>query len=295
MKHAFLIMAHNNFSVLKSFIKQIDAENHDIFIHVNKRVKIYPRDEILAAAKKSKVTFVDRKVVKYCDYTMMEAVKSLMNTAIKGEYDYYHMASGADMLLKTNSEFDRFFEVNNGKEFVGFEDSYEEDSVHYRNYFIALHRTKHHYINVAFIKIRKFLIKLQKKLGYRVKGIEGYEVKKGYDWYSLTHNATLYLVKQEPIFKKAFYRAFCPTENFAHTLLWNSDFKENLYLINSTDTCAQCLRYIDWQRGSPYVFRSCDKEILDGSKLMFARKFDENLDMQIVDYLTQKTTNNLEG
>lgn len=291
MKHAFLIMAHNNFSVLLSFIKQIDAENHDIYIHINKRVKCYPHNEIIECATKSKIVFVDRKVVKYCDYTMMEAVKSLMETAVKNKYDYYHIVSGADMMLKSNEEFDRFFENNCGKEFVGFEESYSEDAVHYKNYFIALHRTKYHYVNVAFIKARKWLIALQKRFHLKVKGIEGYEVKKGYDWYSVTHNAIIYLLDKEPMFKKAFYRAFCPTENFPHTILWNSKFKENLYQLNSHDTCEQCLRYIDWKRGSPYTFKYCDKELLDNSNSMFARKFDEKLDMEIVNYLKDKTLN----
>ena len=294
MRHAFLIMAHSNFSVLKSLISQIDAENHDIYIHINQKVKTFPMNEIIACAKKSKITFVDRKVVKYCDYTMMNAVKSLMKTASLTYHDYYHMISGADMMLKSNVEFDEFFEEKYGCEFVGFEANYDEDSVHYRNYFVALHRTKYHYVNVAFIRIRRFLISLQKKLGLKVKGLENYEVKKGYDWYSVTHNAVIYLLENEHIFKKAFYRAFCPTENFVQTLLWNSEFRDKIYKLESDDTCEQCLRYIDWQRGRPYVFRYDDKELLDKSKAMFARKFDENLDMEIVNYLKEKTLNNVE-
>ena len=293
-KHAFLVMAHNNFNVLKSFISQIDAENHDIYIHINKRVKTFPRDELIACATKSKITFVERKVVKYCDYTMMDAVKSLMKTATQTYHDYYHMVSGADMMLKTNNEFDNFFEENFGKEFVAFASEFSEDFVLYRNYFIALHRTKYHYVNVAFIKIRRFLINLQKKFGLKVKPIHGYETKKGFDWYSLTHNAVNYLLEIEPVFKKTFYRAFCPTEFFAQTLLWNSKFKNNLYQLDSKDQCAQCARYIDWERGRPYTFRECDKEMLDNSEAMFARKFDENLDMKIVNYLKEKTLNNVE-
>ena len=43
-----------------------------------------------------------------------------------------------------------------------------------------------------------------------------------------------------------------------------------------------CLRYIDWKRGNPYVFCNEDFEDLVNSPYLFARKFDLNVDAQIV-------------
>ena len=53
----------------------------------------------------------------------------------------------------------------------------------------------------------------------------------------------------------------------------SSPFKENI---------ENCKRLIDWNRGAPYVFRSDDKERLLTSNDLFARKFDEQIDDQIV-------------
>ena len=47
-------------------------------------------------------------------------------------------------------------------------------------------------------------------------------------------------------------------------------------------------RYIDWERGSnnnPYVFRTSDYEELKNASGLFARKFDLNVDKEIVEKL----------
>lgn len=43
------------------------------------------------------------------------------------------------------------------------------------------------------------------------------------------------------------------------------------------------MRYIDWTKGNPYIFRSADFEQLMSSDRMFARKFDEGIDFDIVE------------
>lgn len=38
-KHAFLIIAHNNWGQLKKLIECLDSQTHDIFVHVDKKAK----------------------------------------------------------------------------------------------------------------------------------------------------------------------------------------------------------------------------------------------------------------
>ncbi|MBQ7217133.1 MAG: hypothetical protein IJS39_14240 [Synergistaceae bacterium] len=42
------------------------------------------------------------------------------------------------------------------------------------------------------------------------------------------------------------------------------------------------MRLIDWKRGKPYVFRISDLEAIKNSEAMFARKFDDKVDAEIV-------------
>lgn len=43
------------------------------------------------------------------------------------------------------------------------------------------------------------------------------------------------------------------------------------------------MRLIDWKRGKPYIFRSGDYNQLISFNKMFARKFDEDVDFDIVE------------
>ena len=48
------------------------------------------------------------------------------------------------------------------------------------------------------------------------------------------------------------------------------------------------MRKIDWSRGGPYVWRKEDFEELIDSDCMFARKFDEKIDLEIIDLLYKR-------
>ena len=45
------------------------------------------------------------------------------------------------------------------------------------------------------------------------------------------------------------------------------------------------LRHVDWNRGNPYVFRKEDFNELMNSDKLFARKFDESKDVEIVNMI----------
>ena len=51
------------------------------------------------------------------------------------------------------------------------------------------------------------------------------------------------------------------------------------------------MRYIDWNRGNPYIWRNKDYDELINSEYLFARKFDYNKDKEIInriyDFLTK--------
>lgn len=60
----------------------------------------------------------------------------------------------------------------------------------------------------------------------------------------------------------------------------SSHFKAKIYSLEYNPMAA--LREIDWQRGTPYVWRNSDFDYLINSDCMFARKFDVNIDNEII-------------
>ena len=65
MKHAYMVMAHDNFNVLNKQLKLLDDERNDFFIHVDVKAGDFDKQAILAGVEKSKVTFIPRLDGKY--------------------------------------------------------------------------------------------------------------------------------------------------------------------------------------------------------------------------------------
>ena len=42
MKHAFLILAHNEFDILKALVRSLDDVGNDIYIHFDRKVNLLP-------------------------------------------------------------------------------------------------------------------------------------------------------------------------------------------------------------------------------------------------------------
>lgn len=53
MRHAFLIIAHNNFNQLKKLIELLDDKDFDIFIHIDKKAKGFLFEEFANLTKYS--------------------------------------------------------------------------------------------------------------------------------------------------------------------------------------------------------------------------------------------------
>ena len=108
----------------------------------------------------------------------------------------------------------------------------------------------------------------------KVDRIKKLDIKVGYgaNWVSITNDFANYVLKQETWVRKVFKYSLCADELFIQTLLVNSKFKGDA-----------CMRYIDWERGNPYVFKEEDLERLLKSRMLFARKFDVETNKKIID------------
>lgn len=119
MKHAYLIMAPNDFYILDKLIHSIDNTNNDIFIHIDKKVYNFDKQKFLSITSYSKVFFVDNFNVYWGEYSQIQAEISLFESAYNsGNYRYCHLISGSDMILKNQNWIHDFFNKNDGYEFL---------------------------------------------------------------------------------------------------------------------------------------------------------------------------------
>ena len=278
MKHAYLILAHNNFYTLKVLLKLLDNENNDIYIHIDKKTRNVPKEEILSVVQKSNLHWVTPIKTYWGHSSLVNAELKLIKTAILNvEYEYLHLISGVDLPLKKQSEIHKFFEDNKGKEFVGFsnlKNNYEDRVKYY--YWLQ----KYEKNSKIIAKLQEILTKFQKILKVNRLKNSNINIQKGCQWVSITGDFAKYIIKQEKWIQKFFANTNCSDELLMQTILINSPFAKNIY--NKNDEYKRCLREIDWERGSPYVWKKEDKDILLSSNNIFARKFDENVDKEIM-------------
>lgn len=283
-KHAYLILAHNNFQILEKLIRLLDDPRNDIYIHVNKKARKFNPDYFKQIPKQSNLIFIDRLKLDWGAYSQIKAELALMKAAVTKGYDYYHYISGVDLPLKSQDYIHDFFDRNEGKEFVHFDRKENfrryEDRIKYYHLFQCRPSTKP---GRMFYRIfHEVTIGFQKLLGVdRLKGQKA-EFWLGADWFSITDALARYILTQESFVDKTFRYTRIGDEIFIQTIIYNSDFRDKLYDKNFDNNYMACLRNIDWMRGTPYVWKSKNFEELMNSGFLFARKFDSGYDSDIV-------------
>ena len=295
-KHAYLILAHNNFYILEKLIRLLDDKRNDIFIHIDKKVKIFDFNFFINLSKYSKIKFVDRINVGWGGFSGIKAELKLFKEAYKNSYEYYHLISGVDLPIKTQDYIHNFFLENRGKEFL----TYLKPEFTKNNRIIE--RVNKYYFLQEFGRDKRIIdffsnlsIKMQKLFNLDRCDNE-LDICYGANWATLTNEAVKEILKQEEWIYSTFKYTKCCDEVYKQTILVNNPrFKKNLYLYEYNDAhISYNMRHIDWKRGEPYIFRINDYEELMGASGIFARKFDENIDMEIVNkiYETIKFTSN---
>lgn len=290
-KHAFLIAAHNQYPLLETLLRLLDHPQNDIYLHISQTAPDYDEQQFRSLLKHSGLQFVRRIKVMWGGSSQIEYERELLKAAVPGGYDYYHMISGVDLPIKPMDEIHRFFEMHAGKEFIhfGLPEWVSSPAVRARiSVYHPLQNVVGRNRNILYYA-EKVLVKAQKLLGVnRLRGKEA-TFGAGSNWFSITHGFASFLVEKDDEISKRFGSSFCADEVFLQTMFNESPQRDNRYVYEADPSNAymSCLRYVDWNRGKPYVFRSADFEDLIQSPYLFARKFDLGIDAQIVERIYQ--------
>lgn len=278
-KHAYLIIAHNEFSVLKILLGMLDYKKNDIYLHVDIKAGDIDKSEFFKCVKKSTLIFIEPRIdVQWGNFSQIECEYKLLEAATKKKYAYYHLLSGVDLPLKSQKEIHRFFLRNSGIEFVQFESNEltVEEKHRVSKYHFFAKRNKNIYEKI----MDKFLLIIQKNID-RTKH-SCLEYKKGANWFSITDEFARYVVTSKKLIQKYFKYTICGDEMFLQSLAYSSKFREKISNNNYCDNYETIAYIIDWKRGNPYVFRKDDFEQLITSNQLFARKFSWNIDKDII-------------
>mgnify|MGYP004457787939 CR=1 FL=1 len=302
MKHAYLVMAADEFEELKILLGALDHEDNAVFLHIDRKVDLSSEmlDELKNSVSRARLRLAPRRKVSWGGRDMLECEFALFSLArSSGPFDYYHLLSGKDLPIAGHRQIDAFFEKNRGREFVEYK-QIEESEVYQRVRFYHAFPNVSAYRSVDS-RFLKFAVRAYRKAERTVQGMlgidlfrgTGLELGFGSQWLSLDDLAVERILANERKIMKIFRHAIVADELFLQTFIINDPvLRERLY--RDEDGRLTSLRYIeiDSRQSSPRVWRISDRERLKQAHdagYLFSRKFDVTEDKEIVSHILKLT------
>lgn len=282
-RHAFLIMAHNNWYTLETLIKIIDAPWNEIYLHIDCKAKDFNKKYFLSLPQKATIRLIKRHNVTWGNESQVKAEMELFKESYRnGPYHYYHFLSGTDLPLVDAKGIYSFFEKKNCN-YLYVEKDVSPFEWRLRNY-INIFRSKwlpecvKNKLNVMG-EIYQYKMKTN-----RLTWLKAHYPKlgKGHNWCDLTEAAVAKLVESKRHIRKFTRFTHCSDEMYKQIILLN----QSEHLIGPIS--QEDIRYIIWcdNGNHPRILTMSDYEHLklcSTRGYIFARKFDDNVDRSVID------------
>lgn len=225
--------------------------------------------------------------VRWAAYSLVQAeLNGIEEIIATQQYDYVTVLSGQDFPLKPAEYIYQFFCNNRGTEFIScVDENMDPEWWRTARRRVAKYHLEHWQIPGKY-RIQNFINRITPVRKYPLP----HTLVGRSQWFSISGDAARYMIsfiKQHPQVVRFFKYVWGADEFIFSTLLFNSPFKDRI----KTD-----LFYIDWSedKPNPKHLKKEDYEALSNSDKLFARKFDMDIDEEIIsmleDLITTKKT-----
>ncbi|SKC69929.1 beta-1,6-N-acetylglucosaminyltransferase [Maledivibacter halophilus] len=284
LKISFLILAHKDPFQLITFINTLDCEDVNFFIHVDKKSSMINHTALEELKHRNNVFFIEKRYdISWGGYKMIEATIGLMKEALKkSDCDYISLHSGQDLPIKNKYEIINFLKRNRGKEFI----NHFSLNVNWWWPNNALDRIRYYwFIDQIGLEKSWELYEVQKKLKDKRKFLKDIKPYAGWQWWTITRECTEYIINylnQNQSFCDYYKYTLIPDEGFFQTIVLNSHFRNRV--INNN------LRFIagGGENLHPKTLTRDDYNYIMMSDMLFARKFDTNVDNEIIEIIKNR-------
>lgn len=288
-KHAYLLIVDKHPMQIRTLLELLDHKRNDIFIHIDAKSKMISSD-INTCGLISKVRIYKEINVYWSDISLTEVELFLLKKAREfNHYEYYHLISGSDLPIKSQEEILEFYDSNKGKEFVEYQIPGRFLSKEYYSRVKYYHLFTKHYRHEGRFRLLKdyFFVCIEYialffQMIFRINRIKGLEFARGSQWFDITDNLAAYVLSKSEWILKQFRMTRASDESFLPLIVHNSEYRTHLFCQTFDGDMHANMRFIDWKRGDPYLFHSSDFNELISSDLLFARKFNEDVDNDII-------------
>ena len=241
MKIAFLNLCHTDPKIVARVADKLTKNpDFDMYIHVDLKSDIEPFQELLKDNKQVYFT-KQRQKVYWGGYHAILATYILLEEALASprKYDYVVLLQNLDYPIKSNEYIQDFFEKNKGTEYIrGCHIAKTKDWHYAEKYKIYNTRDKDFYLNnhSKFVKLLWDGMNAIKSIstigfnGVHKENGENIELYYGTAQWAVTRECAEYMVEfknSHPKFNKRMQHIKFPDEEYFHTIVHNSRFKEH--------------------------------------------------------------------
>ncbi|WP_158798356.1 beta-1,6-N-acetylglucosaminyltransferase [Pedobacter sp. L105] len=277
MKIACLIVTYTSAAQTRRMIEMLNNGQFDFYIHLDKKVDIATHKDLFNIPNVYFIT--DRVDVQWAAYSTVQAafngIKQIIASNIT--YDYINLITGQDYPIKSAAYIQNFLSANIGKQFIeykNFDTDWEEAKARIEKYhFTNLHLVGKHRLEKV---VNFFTGKRKPPIKLNFYGVSTF--------WTLSPECALYVVNyvEKNSALKSFLKYTWGSDEFIfQTVLMNSPYKD--VIVNNN------YRYVDWSAGGarPKFLKSEDFEKIIASDAFFGRKFNIDIDSDILDKIDE--------
>lgn len=291
---AFILQVHNHPDQVNKFIHQLIADNQaDVYVHIDRKSYGQMKEKII---KSPNVIIIEESVnIEWGDISQVDATLLLLKKVLEAnkDYDFVCLRSGQDLLVKNG--FKTYLSENKTSIFMTSRKLSEGDLGLVKIKWPKIMRKRYanfHPIRMVRRLLMSFFSKGINLLPNRYDFPKNYSFYKGSQWFSLPLEVVEYIMQfldENKWYYNFYENTLVPDESFFHTLIMNSPYK--------TDVVNQNLFYLKWgetlsERNSPQLLKKENIDSIRNSHMFFARKFDENIDKEVIEYFVKTVSLN---
>lgn len=291
MNITYLVVAHKLPDQLKRMISRLEAPWAQFFIHIDPKSK---EKEDLTGVKSevSPIFYIPSQTIRWAHVSQVEVTLSLLRAAMNAETksDFFVLLSGQDYPIKPLSAIQSFFEDHAGMSFMEYfplpSDIWKDGGLNrLEHYHFYLGNTFYSYpFNPSGGRKQQILNKLMRLFFSRKRPLpKEMRFYGGANWVTLSRQAVEDIfgyLEKNPDYQKLFKYSRSADEIFFQTIL--QALEKPLPIKN------QLIHYCDWSLPEGPWPAIITKEYLGRLKvspMLFARKFDVDVDREVLDQI----------
>jgi hypothetical protein len=290
MKKAYIILAHKNEMMVERLVDRLDDNASAFFLHIDLKSDITRFREIFR--DNHHVRFLQREYTDWGTFGLVKATLNAMRVVQGGDYEKVILLSGQDYPIKSNEEIDQFFR---GSRYNIFMDHFPLPNHSKWGPGGGMYRVNKYFFGLSFIK--KMMAKAANFIGIvfpfaKRRELPGMRPFSGSQWWAMDMRAVNYILEfleRHPEYIRYHQHTFAADELFFQMILLNCP-DESLRNNISNDN----LRFTKWKSESvahPEILGVSDVENISGSDALFARKFDPEVDQDVIDVIDDRFLN----